>query len=98
MGNKIPPGPRGFDVIQTEDGTTPRTAMPTPGPTRSAEDVSIEIGASFLPVPSRISGLDAAEMQVFAWLRANKDEIVNAERTFRVDRRAIAGAIAWEML
>jgi len=42
--------------------------------------------------------LNPAEMQVLAALRAHRSNIVLAERRFRVDRRAIAGAIAWEML
>jgi len=51
-----------------------------------------------VPVQTTLIGLDDAEMQVLAWLRANRDDIVKGEQTFRVDRRAIAGAIAWEML
>jgi hypothetical protein len=36
--------------------------------------------------------------RVFLWLVAHSAAIVNAERTYSVDRRAIAGAIAWEAL
>lgn len=72
--------------------------MPTPGLTVGPQDVSFEIGASFAQVPTTLSGLNAAEIQVLAWLRENRWNIANAEQTFRVDRRAIAGAIAWEML
>lgn len=32
------------------------------------------------------------------WLAAHRAEIVAAEATFNVDRRAIAGAIAWEAM
>jgi hypothetical protein len=35
---------------------------------------------------------------VFLWLQDQADEIVRAEQFYRVDRRAIAGAIAWEAL
>jgi hypothetical protein len=35
---------------------------------------------------------------VLAWLQNNKEAILKAERDFRVDRRAIAGAIAWEAM
>jgi hypothetical protein len=35
---------------------------------------------------------------VFVWLQGHLDEIVGAEQRYRVDRRAIAGAIAWEAL
>jgi hypothetical protein len=99
MGNRTRPGPAGFNhSISIQDGTSATAASPTPSPTGGPEDVSIEIGACFIPVPTRLHGLTPAEMQVLAWLRANRPEIVKAEQTFRVDRRAIAGAIAWEML
>lgn len=65
-----------------------------PGP----DQVSYEIGACFMPVQTRLPCLSGAEMQVLAWLRANALSIAKAEKRFRVDRRAIAGAIAWEML
>lgn len=39
-----------------------------------------------------------AKERVTLWLKQNKDRIVDAEKRFRVDRRAIAGAIAWEAL
>lgn len=64
---------------------------------RGPEDVSFEIGASYIPVPNAL-GLDDAEEQVFACLHANRREIIDAELAFGVTRVAIAGAIAWEML
>lgn len=39
-----------------------------------------------------------SQAQVFAWLRQHRALIVQAEQRFRVDRRAIAGVIAWESL
>jgi hypothetical protein len=42
--------------------------------------------------------LGKRELRVLAWMRDNKDAILEAERAFRVDRRAIAAAIAWEAL
>ncbi|MGO8794153.1 MAG: hypothetical protein ACLQLC_04970 [Candidatus Sulfotelmatobacter sp.] len=42
--------------------------------------------------------IDGAQMQVLAALRSRQGAIAAAEQRFRVDRRAIAGAIAWEML
>ena len=92
----IPPGTlcQITKPINVNDGTNPLSAMPAPGP----EDVSYEIGASFAPVPTTLFGLNPAKTQVLAWLRENRALIANAEQTFRVDRRAIAGAIAWEML
>jgi hypothetical protein len=38
------------------------------------------------------------EMRVLAWLRGVRPQIIAAEKRFNVDRRAIAGAIAWEAL
>jgi len=38
------------------------------------------------------------ETRVFLWLEEHAREIAAAESKFRVDRRAIAGAIAWEAL
>jgi hypothetical protein len=84
--------------INVKDGTNVLTASPTPGPSVGAEDVSYEIRASFAPVGTSLAGLNPAELQVLAWLRENRTTIANAEQKFRVDRRAIAGAIAWEML
>src|SRR5262249_33430133 len=36
--------------------------------------------------------------RVLSWLQMHRGEIAAAEATFRVDRRAIAAAIAWEAL
>jgi hypothetical protein len=83
-----------------DDGT--RALMPTPSPAMALDPddihVSFEIGRSYLPVPTGLTGLDPSELQVLAWLRHYRGRIVAAESEFRVDRRAIAGAIAWEML
>jgi hypothetical protein len=68
-------------------------------PVKDADQgVSYEIGASYMPVQTRLCGLNGSQMQVLAWLRANKATIIRFARKFRVDRRAIAGAIAFEML
>ena len=37
-------------------------------------------------------------MRVLAWLREHRSTIVDTEQKYRVDRRAIAGLIAWEAL
>jgi hypothetical protein len=84
--------------VNLDDGTTALTASGTPSHAAGPDDVSVEIGACFLPISTGLRGLSPAEMQVLAWLRANRPDIVAAEQTFRVDRRAVAGAIAWEML
>jgi hypothetical protein len=47
---------------------------------------------------SKKLGLSKSQVRVLAWLRKHKRTIVQAERLFRIDRRAVAGAIAWEAL
>jgi hypothetical protein len=47
---------------------------------------------------SKKLGLSKSQVRVLAWLRKHKRAIVQAERIFRIDRRAVAGAIAWEAL
>lgn len=49
-------------------------------------------------VTTTLSTLTLDEMQVLAWLVVHRAEIVAAAARFKVDRRAIAGAIAWEAL
>lgn len=82
--------------VNVRDGTLALTASPSAGVTE--EDVSYEIRASYAPVPTTLTGLNPAELQVLAWMRKHRTLIVAAEQRFRVDRRAVAGAIAWEML
>lgn len=96
-GNKSTPGYlcQEEDPVNVADGTLALTASPSPV---TEEDVSYEIRSSYAPVPTTLVGLNPAELQVLAWLRAHQHLIANAEQRFRVDRRAIAGAIAWEML
>ncbi len=74
------------------------------------EGVSFELesGSSPRPAPEFRSsmrgqlpggaGLDKRELRVLAWLRDNKDTILAAETSFRVDRRAIGAVIAWEAM
>lgn len=62
-------------------------------------DVSFELkDAAIQPVTTTLKDLSNDEMHVLAWLRKYKDTIVAAEKTYCVDRRAIAGAIGWEAL
>jgi hypothetical protein len=68
----------------------------------------LELGSSPKPAPSfrstmrtQLPGgatLSKRELRVLAWLRDNKAAILDAERTFSVDRRAIAAVIAWEAM
>ena len=96
MGQLIPPGvlDRVLQFADLFDGTSVAGYTPRPGPT----DVSGEIGACYFEPSSPLRDLTPAQRQVLAWLRAYRAEIEQAEREFRIDRRAIAGAIAWEML
>ncbi|OLD68161.1 MAG: hypothetical protein AUI45_11330 [Acidobacteria bacterium 13_1_40CM_2_56_11] len=62
----------------------------SPPPTPEATDLSIELqDAPDAPTP---------ELRVLSWLEKYQPNIAKAERTWGVDRRAIAGAIAWEAL
>jgi Domain of unknown function (DUF4157) len=47
-------------------------------------------------VPTRFEKLTRAEMHVLAWLKKYRAEIAASAAKFKVDRRAVAGAIAWE--
>lgn len=63
------------------------------------DDLSFEMdGAPYESVPTSLVGLTIPQMRVLAALRQLKPDIVSAEQKWRVDRRAIAGAIAWEAL
>lgn len=96
--------------IHIDDGTSCLAASSPPGPTTSVppphsirylpgEEVSFELkDAPFMCVNTTLSAISLAEMRVLAWLREYQTQIVGAELRFRVDRRAIAGAIAWEAL
>ena len=96
--------------LDIDDGTTCLAASCPPGlkispappkPVRylSREDVSFELkDAPFACVNTSLRVISLAEMRVLAWLQEHRHEITTAERRFRADRRAIAGAIAWEAL
>jgi hypothetical protein len=49
-------------------------------------------------VATRRKTITLDEMRVLAWLKSHAPEIVAVERKYNIDRRAIAGAIAWEAL
>jgi len=52
-----------------------------------------------LPRPTvQLAGVSPARPQALSWLEAHNATIVGVERRRRVDRRAIAAAIAWEAL
>lgn len=49
-------------------------------------------------VATRRKTITPDEMRVLAWLKSHAPEIVAVESQYNIDRRAIAGAIAWEAL
>lgn len=49
-------------------------------------------------VTTKVAGLSNDEKRVLGWLENNKTAIIDAEGAFKIDRRAIAAAIAWEAL
>jgi Domain of unknown function (DUF4157)/Protein of unknown function (DUF1402) len=63
-------------------------------------DISFELAsaATLQHVSTDLPTLSEGEMHVLAWLRKYKLDIEAAENSSCVDRRAIAGAIAWEAL
>jgi hypothetical protein len=98
-GSKNPlPFDQKTNPLDIDPGTSTLQPSPPPASTGTMPNYSFEMDACYVPVPTGLAGLDPDEKQVLALLRAHKDEIVKAENTFRVDRRAIAAAIAWEML
>ena len=62
--------------------------------------VSYELeGAEALPdVPTKFTKLSRSEAHVLAWLQKYQADITSAASKFKVDRRAVAGAIAWEAI
>jgi hypothetical protein len=84
--------------VDIDSGTNTLHESPPPGATGNPSDaLSFELGACYLPVKASMP-LTFAEEQAFAALRAHRAKFEAAEQKFRIDRRAIAGAIAWEMI
>lgn len=100
------PGPKGVGgtTESAKDGkTTALLATPPPPPVGVTYDMddSLSYELSNAPsvcVPTSLRNISLAEMRVIAWLRDHKTHIIADEARFSVDRRAIAGAIAWEAL
>jgi len=96
---------QGTKPVKVQDGGTALSPTPPRGPTgsvwrphpESPETLAPEFGACYPEVLTSMC-LTAEEMQLLSGLRSQKANIITAEQTFRVDRRAIAGAIAWEMM
>jgi hypothetical protein len=84
--------------VGIDGGTSTLHESPTPGPTGNPSDaLSFELGACYLPVKASVP-MTFAEAQAFAALRAHRKQFEAAEQKFRIDRRALAGAVAWEMI
>jgi hypothetical protein len=100
-----PPGrvSRLSDVLRSGSIVPPVSAT---GPDRpswwpEATGISFELMDAWeLPPPVGVAAeeLPLASTQVLSWLQKYGDVIAAAERQWRVDRRAIAAAIAWEAL
>src|SRR5262245_30224976 len=96
--------------VEIDQGTSCRSATPPPGPqgtnyVPAGKGISHGKGASFelsdaprLCIPVPLGGVSEDEARVAAWIWQYRQDIIDAEARFRVDRRAIAGAIAWEAL
>src|ERR1700761_5235332 len=85
LGSTIAPGLRAFACSSF-------TYLPDLGSSYEMED------APRVCVATRICSMRPEAMRVLAWMRDHRDDIAGAERRFEVDRRAIAGAIAWEAI
>jgi hypothetical protein len=83
-----------------KDQTSALTPSPVPSFTyREGHGISYELSdAPPMCVRTSLHSMTLDEMQVLAWLQQYRGEIVSAAKEFQVDRRAIAGAIAWEAL
>jgi len=100
MGGRKTPNPicQALHPVVVDAGTNCLHASPPPGPIGNPSDaLSFELGACYLPVKASMP-LAFAEQQAFAALRARRSDFGAAEQKFRIDRRAIAGAVAWELI
>ena len=63
-------------------------------------DISFELADALrlTPVKTSLPGLSRADLLVLAWLKKHANAIATKEQHYRIDRRAIAGAVAWEAL
>ena len=102
MGSGRPPGSecQERNPRSTQDGTSCRQESPKPGPLCNVRDISFELedAARLKQVSTKLMGLSAGEQCVLAWLREFRNQIVEQEKLRKIDRRAIAGAVAWEAL
>jgi len=83
-----------------KDQTSALTPSPVPSFTYSeGHGISYELSdAPPMCVRTTLHSMTLDQMQVLAWLQQYRSDIILAAKDFKVDRRAIAGAIAWEAL
>lgn len=107
MANDTPPGTVCASKLGPgwiDGGTLCRQRSVCGGPTGAYHaplSFELENLAPTVCVPSSTPGVTDEEMEklrVSAWLRSEKSAIISVEARFHIDRRAIAGAIAWEAL
>lgn len=68
--------------------------------TREGCSLSAELHeeACKLPDAASSAAMSVNERAVHSWLRKHQNQIIEAEQKYAIDRRAIAGAIAWEAI
>ncbi|MDX2151114.1 MAG: hypothetical protein SFV54_10285 [Bryobacteraceae bacterium] len=65
----------------------------------AGQGISLELrDAPEMCVPTQRKTITLDEMRVLAWLQARASLIIRMDALYNVDRRAVAGAIAWEAL
>lgn len=105
MADRVPGSTcQGTKPENVKDGGSALASTPSRGPTGTVwnlpgakETLAPEFGACYPPVVTTLC-LTSEEMQLLSALRSQRGNIIAQEQKFRVDRRAIAGAIAWEMM
>jgi len=68
------------------------------GPVINAYDIHCEGAGDFSVEIPDLPYKNNASQSIAAWLFNNRHEILAAEQHWKIDRRAIAGAIAWEVI
>lgn len=84
------------------DGLREKAISDPQRPAGERSGISYELLEAWsLPAPTKrpdLMILTSAQSQVLSWLQFHKKLILDAEEVWKVDRRAIAGVIAWEAL
>jgi hypothetical protein len=81
------PGPKGTEFVDAGTGIS------------SGKGLSFELqDAPTMSIPIPLGNVTEDEARAATWIYRHRDEIIAAELEYKVDRRAIAGAIMWEAL